>query len=351
MTERMDHELARVRSGLSGWLTGELGQPVEAGFLEPTPGNGGTGFQAVLDIGGRSRRVAVRLAAPGVPEVGTNDVRRQERLMRALADRNVPVARVLWSTSDARWFGGSAVVVEWVDAKPLHLSRADLSAPATPAQRPEMVLRAAEVLARLHRVDAAGLLVDGPGENAADPTAEPRRWLEVLLRLERDQGFEPELVARAREVGKALVRDAPTGMAWGLLHGDFQTNNILYRDRQPVAVVDWELALVGPKPLDVAWLALFGDPSAWAPEHRVGMRVVVEPERVVERYRQAGGAPLHGLGWCRALACFRFVVISLYNLRLHRTGKRDDPAWEGFAPSVPYLLDAALIVRSTRSLE
>jgi aminoglycoside phosphotransferase (APT) family kinase protein len=168
-----------------------------------------------------------------------------------------------------------------------------------------MVLRAAEVLARLHRVAAAGLLVDGPGEDDADPTAEPRRWLEVLLRLERDPGFEPEPVARAREVGKALVRDVPTGMAWGLLHGDFQTNNILYRDRRPVAVVDWELALVGPQPLDVAWLALFGDPSAWAPEHQIGMRVVVE----------------------------------------------HDPAWEGFSSSVPYLLDTASSVRSIRSLE
>jgi len=343
---------ARVRAGLSGWLTGEVGEPVAVGFLEPTPGNGGTGFQAVLDIGGRRQRVAVRLAASGVPEVGTNDVRRQERLMRALAVRDVPVARVLWSTSDARWFGGSAVVVEWVDGKPLHLSRADLSAPATPAQRPEMVLRAAEVLARLHRVDADVLLVDGQAaDSTADPTQEPRRWLEVLRRLERDSGFEPELVARARRVGEALVRDAPPGMAWGLLHGDFQTNNILYRNRRLVAVVDWELALVGPHALDVAWLALFGDPSAWAPEHRRGMRVVVEPERVVERYREAGGAPLHGLDWCRALACFRFAVISLYNLRLHRTGKREDSAWEGFAPSVPYLLDAALTVRSTRSPE
>jgi len=213
-----------------------------------------------------------------------------------------------------------------------------------------MVLRAAEVLARLHRVAAAGLLVDGTGENDADPTAEPRRWLEVLLRLERDPGFEPELVARAREVGKALVRDVPAGWRGPAARRFPDQQRPLPR---PVAGGSGGL---GARPgrasaLDVAWLALFGDPSAWAPEHQIGMRVVVEPERVVERYRQAGGAPLHGLGWCRALACFRFAVISLYNLRLHRTGKRDDPAWEGFASSVPYLLDAASSVRSTRSLE
>jgi aminoglycoside phosphotransferase (APT) family kinase protein len=343
-------EFPQVRAGLSGWLSAELGAPVGVEFLEPTPGNGGTGFQAVLDIGGRRRRVAVRLAAPGVPELGTNDVRKQERLLRALADGDVPVARVLWSTSDTLWFGGSAMVVEWVDGRPLHMSRADLSTPAAPEKRPEMVLRAAEVLARLHSVDPAGLIDDhDPDGGVADPTAEPQRWVDVLTRIERDAEFEPALVAQARGVGEGLVRDAPAGMAWGLLHGDFQPNNILYRDGQVAAVVDWELALVGPKPLDVAWLTIFGDPSCWAPEYRPGMRVVVEPERVIERYRHAGGASLFGLDWCRALACFRFAVISLYNLRLHRTGKRIDPAWESWALSVPYLLDAAEITRQTRN--
>ena len=39
-----------------------------------------------------------------------------------------------------------------------------------------------------------------------------------------------------------------------LLWGDARVGNVLYRDFQPVAVLDWEMVTLGPRELDVAWM-------------------------------------------------------------------------------------------------
>jgi aminoglycoside phosphotransferase (APT) family kinase protein len=39
-----------------------------------------------------------------------------------------------------------------------------------------------------------------------------------------------------------------------LLWGDSRVGNVLYRDFQPVAVLDWEMVTLGPREIDVAWM-------------------------------------------------------------------------------------------------
>ena len=39
-----------------------------------------------------------------------------------------------------------------------------------------------------------------------------------------------------------------------LVWGDSRIGNVLYRDFRPVAVLDWEMATLGPRELDVAWI-------------------------------------------------------------------------------------------------
>ena len=36
--------------------------------------------------------------------------------------------------------------------------------------------------------------------------------------------------------------------------GDARVGNTLYRDFTPVAVLDWEMATVGPREVDLAWM-------------------------------------------------------------------------------------------------
>ena len=58
--------------------------------------------------------------------------------------------------------------------------------------------------------------------------------------------------------------------------------------------------------------------------------------------REAWGAPLPDLNWYRALAAYKFAVITGFNLSLHRRGKRHDPSWEVTRLSMPTLMSRAL---------
>ena len=55
------------------------------------------------------------------------------------------------------------------------------------------------------------------------------------------------------------------------------------------------------------------------------------------------------IDWFRALASYRFGVISLFNLMLHRRGKRHDPMWEEVGASVPQMMERGLELLAVRT--
>jgi Ser/Thr protein kinase RdoA (MazF antagonist) len=66
------------------------------------------------------------------------------------------------------------------------------------------------------------------------------------------------------------------------LHGDFYAGNLLVRDRQVVAVLDWDEAFVGPPEMEFAWAAWEWGDGLWADD----LGDVLE---FADRYRAAGG--------------------------------------------------------------
>ncbi|MER3419696.1 MAG: hypothetical protein C4290_03840, partial [Chloroflexota bacterium] len=77
------------------------------------PGHAGFSWGFVLRHGTKQEeRLVLRLPPPGVRWVGTADVLRQARIMRALANTAVPVPRVRWAGDDLEWFERPYMVVE-----------------------------------------------------------------------------------------------------------------------------------------------------------------------------------------------------------------------------------------------
>ena len=44
-----------------------------------------------------------------------------------------------------------------------------------------------------------------------------------------------------------------------LCWGDARIGNVLYRDLEPVAVLDWEMVTLGPRELDLSWLVFLAE--------------------------------------------------------------------------------------------
>ena len=68
----------------------------------------------------------------------------------------------------------------------------------------------------------------------------------------------------------------------------------------------------------------------------------LDPQTLSDYYVEAYGAALPDIRWFRALAAYKFAIITGFNLSLHRRGKRPDPSWEQTALSMKPLIDRAL---------
>src|SRR5260370_41181084 len=70
--------------------------------------------------------------------------------------------------------------------------------------------------------------------------AEMRRWAWLMQRAPE------ELTPRAGELGGLLARHVPAERPPTLVHGDYHYGNMLFRGSNVVAVLDWEIAEIGP---------------------------------------------------------------------------------------------------------
>ena len=323
-----------ISAGLAKWAAETYGAGSGVHDVAPLPGNAGLGFSFRVAHDQGETRLVIRLAAPGVPERGPNDVLRQVPLLRALDAAGIPVAPVVWSTADPDWFGSSAVISAFIAGRPLHTTRADLSADVPPEQIEDHVLAAVDVLADVHAVDWTAELAGW--SEPAEPAEEIARWDRLFARA-----GAPEDAELAQRVSRALGERPPAASTVALRHGDYQTNNVLFEGGRITGVVDWELAGLGDPLLDVAWFGMFTDPACWAEDQQARMRVVVDPDAIARRYAEVTGSDLATLDWHRALSRYAFATITGFNLKLHRSGKRVDPTWEQYAGSQRPLLESA----------
>ncbi|SNR53403.1 phosphotransferase family protein [Blastococcus mobilis] len=318
---------------LQRWARAVVRPDARVEAVRPMPGNSGLsfGFTAVGDAGGEESFV-VRLAPPGVRRRGNTDVLRQVPLLRALHEHAVPIAPVRWWTDDPEWFGTDALVQEYVPALPLHMTDASLGVRVPEAEVPVLLDRAVDTLVAIHRVPVESL---SGWEAPRSIDTELAFWDDVLRSAD-----DADWLAAGRDLRAHLADAAPAGPRTGLFHGDYQTNNVLFDERaQVAAVVDWEIAGLGPQWLDLGWLMMMCDPACWHPSYRGRMRVVARPRDLLRRYEATSGARVDQPRWYQALACYRFGAIAAFNYRLHRTGRRVDELYAAMAPSVGALFE------------
>ena len=227
------------------------------------------------------------------------------RLVGELTD--VPVPRVRWIDDAGTVLGTPFFLMDHVDGivppdvMPYTFG-GNWFADAPVDQQRALQDATVEVLAKLHAIPDApatfGFLteVDPPGPN---PLRRHFGWLKDWYAFAvPDIGPSP-LVERAIAW---LEANFPEGVAAGdpvLAWGDSRIGNVLYQDFRPVAVLDWEMATVGPRELDVAWIVfahmVFQELAGLAGLE--GLPDVLRERDVKETYERLSGAALGDLHW------------------------------------------------------
>ena len=331
-------DLEEIRQRLTVFLRAHLPDPAATlVHLEPGPGHAGFSYLFAVRSRGERRDYFMRLPPPGVKWEGTADVLRQVCALRCLAGTDVPHAPVLWSGADLEWFGCPYFIQPRIEGDIL---RPDAMLRFTTAQRRSMARQAMTALAGIHRVN----------------WQEQARYLGEFWGFEFDVTRWDRFYERAAErkrlalqpvVRQKLLDRIPAGTPIGLYHGDFQGSNLMFsRDAKLLAVIDWELTGIGATLNDVGWICAFNDPRAWAHSGATGGGLLPHADELEAMYREAWGADPGDVRWFKALAVYKFGIITGFNLMLHRRGKRHDPHWEDIAPSMQTNMEYANMMLS-----
>lgn len=263
----------------------------------------------------------LRLPPPGARPVGPADVARQARIMRALRDAGLPSPRILADSAERVVDGRPFVLMERVEGVRVEEAIKDSTARAIMATA-FAAIRAVHALPS----DLTGLA----GEDEVSAEAEVRRWQTLRARAPE------ELVERAAELEDRLLGSLPAARRPSLVHGDYHLGNLLFREGDVVAILDWEISEIGQGPLDEAALCLvairepFGEPQP-------GIEAVLP---LAELVALADAGP--DFDWFLAATCHKYGAILGYNLGLHRRGKRVDPIYDELLKTIPGLFDSGL---------
>ena len=258
-----------LRERLLRWLAGRLDGGA-APALSPIegPSTNGMSSETLLfelawrDAGvARAERLVARVAPdPGaVPVFPDYDMDRQFRVMQQVGALGVvPVPRVRWSEPDAGPLGAPFFVMERVDGQvPPDIMPYTFGSWLSEAPR--------EAQARLQEA-SVGLLaalygIARPEERfaflrSAQPGATPLRQHVAGQRAYYEwvaaDGLRSPLLERAFTWLEAHWprHESRAVLSWG----DSRIGNVLYRDFEPVAVLDWEMAALAPPEVDIAWM-------------------------------------------------------------------------------------------------
>src|SRR5713101_7554867 len=155
------------------------------------------------------------------------------KLLQLLHSVGLAAPKPYYLDQSSEIFSTPYIVIEYIEGKPEF----------APADLPDLLLQLATHLSRIHHVDCSKL--------------------DVSFLPQQANIYAQKLRARPANVDESLdegpIRDALEAVwpfpQWNtsvLLHGDFWPGNILWRDGQLVAVIDWEDAASGDPLADVA---------------------------------------------------------------------------------------------------
>jgi aminoglycoside phosphotransferase (APT) family kinase protein len=303
-----------VRAGLEAWL----GEPVGA---VTRPSGGGLSSETYLFDSPAGPLVA-RMAPDGEGLFPVYDLAMQARVMEALHTHDVvPVPRVIAYVEDPGWLGAPFLVMERAagrvpsDNPPFTV--VGWVHDASPRRQRALQDRFVAVCARLHRADWRNL---GLGEVAARPGGTGLRdeyeWWSAYLDFAAD-GSPSGLVGDARAwCLEHMPADEP---APSLCWGDVRIPNVVFdRSDRPSAVLDWDMASIGPAELDLGWYFVIHTMTVANTGDLPGFR---PRDDVLRRYEAALGRTVHDLGWYEAWAAFRAAAIMVrLTVLLHGLG-------------------------------
>ncbi len=283
----------------------DLGMGPLADVVELT---GGT--QNILLRFERSGRSYV-LRRPPVHKRKNSDetMRREARVLGALASSDVPHPGLIAAEPDAEVLGAAFYLMEPIDGfnpagglPERHRSDA--------AMRRAMGFSMMDAIAALSRVDHEAVGLGDFGKPEGWLERQVPRWRSQLDGYSELDGYPGPDIPGVDRVADWLETNRPASWRPGIMHGDFHFSNVLVRHDGPAlaAIVDWELATIGDPLLDLGH-ALATWPGNGAGGVGEGITDLPTKPELVAHYAEQSGQSVDDVDWFHVLAAYRLGII------------------------------------------
>jgi len=274
----------------------------------------------------------IRIPPAAAPADRDKGIIREWRIIEALDGTEVPHTAAIGVCENPDVLGRTFYLMGWVDGwSPMNTDGWPAPFDTDLDARKGLAYQLVEGIALLGNVDwrAKGLQdlgrPDGFHERQVD------RWTAFL---ERIKGRE---LAGFDEASAWLRAHKPIDFVPGLMHGDYQFANVMYRDGAPAqlaAIVDWEMGTVGDPKLDLGWVVQ-GWPDDTTTEDAktsgyVDMYGMPTRDEVIEHYAKVSGRQVDDVDYYIVLAKWKLAVVLEQGFQ--RAG--DDEKLNAFGPIV-----------------
>ncbi|OBJ61528.1 phosphotransferase family protein [Mycobacterium sp. 1423905.2] len=271
-----------------------------------------------------------------------HDMSREYKVVAALQDTPVPVARTIALCEDDSVLGAPFQIVEFVPGQVVR-RRAQLES-LSRTVIDGCVNALIQVLVDLHSIDPESVGLGNFGKPSGYLERQVRRWGSQweLVRLPDDHRDGD--VARLHS---ALQEAIPQQSRTSIVHGDYRIDNTILDADDPTrvrAVVDWELSTLGDPLSDAALMCVYRDPAldlivnaqaAWTSP------LLPTADELADRYSLVSKQSLGHWEFYMALAYFKLAIIAAgidfrRRMALLAAGKdeSDDVAPEVVAPLI-----------------
>jgi aminoglycoside phosphotransferase (APT) family kinase protein len=241
-------------------------------------------------------------------------MRREARLLTALAGTGVPHPALIAACGDEEVLGAAFYLMEPVDGFCATTAPLPMLHAADPAMRHGMGLALVDGAAALARVDHRVVGLDDFGKPENYLERQVPRWRRHLAGYATLSGWPgPDGLPGVERLAEWLEAHRPAVSPAGILHGDYSIGNVLYRRDGPglAAIVDWELATIGDPLVDLGWIL-----ATWrTADDDIGVLRVdpfdgfPTPDELIARYAERSGRDVGRIDWYVVLACFKLAII------------------------------------------
>ena len=281
------------------------------------------GFAGPIDVsqfaGGQSnptflvqsarQRYVLRRKPPGKLLPSAHAVDREYRVLVALADTEVPVAKTYALCEDVSVIGTAFYVMDYVEGRLFW----DAALPeAAPPERRAIYEEMTRVIAALHAVDYAAVGLQDYGKAGRYIERQVARWTQQY------RAAETETIEAMDRLIEWLPQHIPADEETCIVHGDFRLDNAIFHSSEPriLVVLDWELSTLGHPLVDLAYLCMRYHLSADQFRGLAGLDVAAleipsEAQCVADYCRRRKRAPVEPRAWSYYLAFNMFRLAGI----------------------------------------